>query len=240
MAGPPVSSERQLSKGIQMSEVTSTGAVVAGTKGLWAAVGVLGVAVVGLGGALYTTLQPRQEPQPVVSEQPAAGPAAPAASAPVAEKATPAPAPVAQHKPRPVPVKKPAEVHSDPVVAAPFPTPVPAPAPVCVDCATVSNVTPIEREVETSGTGAVAGGVLGAIIGNQIGRGQGRDVATVIGAIGGGVAGNQIEKKMKKVVAYRIDLRMDDGSRRTLELDRPLGIGERVRYDGQALQPLNG
>ena len=219
-----------------MSEVTSTGAVVAGTKGLWAAVGVLGVAVVGLGGALYTTLQPKQEPLPVVSAQPAE-PAAPAAPAPVAEKASPAPAPVVQHKPRPAPVKKaPVEVHPAPVAVAP----VPAPVPVCVDCATVSNVIPIERVVETSGTGAVAGGVLGAIIGNQVGRGHGRDVATVIGAIGGGVAGNQIEKKMKKVVAYRIDLRMDDGSRRTLELDRPLGVGERVRYDGHTLQPLNG
>lgn len=224
-----------------MSEVTSTGAVVAGTKGMWVAVGVLGVAVVGLGGALYATLHPK-EPQPVVSVAQPAEPVAPVVLAPVPEKAAPAPAPVAQHKPRPSPVKKPAEAHSvpAPVAAAPAPVPVPAPAPICGDCATVSSVTPIEREVETSGTGAVAGGVLGAIVGNQVGHGQGRAVATMIGAIGGGVAGNQIEKKMKKVVAYRIDLRMDDGSRRTLEHDRPLGVGERVRYDGHTLQPING
>ena len=78
----------------------------------------------------------------------------------------------------------------------------------------------------------------GAIVGNQIGRGSGRDVATVIGAIGGGIAGNQIEKKMKRVLAWQVDLRMDDGSRRSFELDRPLTVGERVRYDGASVQPL--
>lgn len=225
-----------------MSEVTSTGAVVAGTKGLWIAVAVLGVAVVGLGGALYTSLRTKEEPQPVVSVAQPAAPLAPAAPAPVPGQAAAAPAPSAQHQPRPASVKKPAEVRAAPapLAAAPVPAPVPAPAPICGDCATVSSVTPIEREVETSGTGAVAGGVLGAIVGNQVGRGHGRDVATVLGAIGGGVAGNQIEKKMKKVVAYRIDLRMDDGSRRTLELDRPMAVGERVRYDGQTVQPIKG
>lgn len=220
-----------------MSEVTSTGAVVAGTKGLWAAVGVLGVAVVGLGGALYSTLQQKTEPLPAMSTVPAAAvAAAPVAPEPVAEKPVVAPA-AAPAKLRPAPVKKtqsPAEIRPAPVAAAP----VPAPVPVCVDCATVSAVTPIEREVPTGGTGAIAGGVLGAIVGNQVGRGSGRDAATIIGAIGGGIAGNQIEKKMKRVVVYQIELRMDDGSRRTLELDRPLSVGERVQYDGNTLQPL--
>jgi outer membrane lipoprotein SlyB len=220
-----------------MSEVTSTGAVVAGTKGLWAAVGVLGVAVVGLGGALYTTVQEKTEPVPMVSAAPAEmAAAAPVAPAPVAEQPAAAPA-AAPAKPRPAPIKKtqaPAETRPAPVAAAP----IPAPVPVCGDCATVSAVMPVEREVPTGGTGAIAGGVLGAIVGNQVGRGSGRDAATIIGAIGGGIAGNQIEKKMKRVVAYQIELRMDDGSRRTLELDRPLSVGERVRYDGNTLQPL--
>ena len=219
-----------------MSEVTSTGAVVAGTKGLWAAVGVLGVAVVGLGGALYATVQEKTEPLPILSAAPAEPvAAAPVAPAQVAEK--PVAATAAPAKPRPAPVKKtqaPAETRPAPVVVAPLP----APVPVCGDCATVSAVTPVEREVPTSGTGAIAGGVLGAIVGNQVGHGSGRDAARIIGAIGGGIAGNQIEKKMKKVVAYQIELRMDDGSRRSFELDRPLTVGERVHYDGNTLQPL--
>jgi len=114
-----------------------------------------------------------------------------------------------------------------------------APAkPVCTDCATVTAVTPFEREGQGSGTGAVAGGVLGAIVGNQVGQGQGKDLATIIGAIGGGIAGNQVEKKMKKVTLYQVDLRMDDGSQRTLELDTPVGVGARVRIDGNTLRPL--
>ena len=220
-----------------MSEVTSSGAVVAGTKGLWVAVGVLGAAVLGLGGALVYT-QRTSLPEAGIAP-PVAVPAQPAVAATV--EAQPAAAPVA--KPRSPVVKKAPAAATSTTVATPAPTPAPepvlvAPAPVCLDCATVTAVTPVEREVPTGGTGAVAGGVLGAIVGNQIGRGSGRDVATVIGAIGGGIAGNQIEKKMKRVLAWQVDLRMDDGSRRSFELDRPLTVGERVRYDGASVQPL--
>lgn len=215
-----------------MSEVTSSGAVVAGTKGLWVAVGVLGAAVLGLGGALVYT---QRTPLPEVSiAPPVAVQAQPAVAATV--EAKPA-EPVA--KPRPAVVKKAPAAPAPTTAATPAPSPEPVRvAPVCVDCATVTAVTPVEREVPTGGTGAVAGGVLGAIVGNQIGRGSGRDVATVIGAIGGGIAGNQIEKKMKRVLAWQVDLRMDDGSRRSFELDRPLAVGERVRYDGASVQAL--
>lgn len=218
-----------------MREVTSSGAVVAGTKGLWVAVGVLGAAVLGLGGALVYT---QRTPLPEASiAPPVAVPAQPAVAA--TAEAKPAAAPVA--KPRPAVVKKAPAAPAPTAVVTPAPAPEPvrvAPAPVCVDCATVTAVTVIEREVPTGGTGAVAGGVLGAIVGNQIGRGSGRDVATVIGAIGGGIAGNQIEKKMKRVLAWQVELRMDDGSRRSFELDRPLTVGERVRYDGASVQAL--
>lgn len=219
-----------------MSEVTSSGAVVAGTKGLWVAVGVLGAAVLGLGGALVYT---QRTPVPDVSVAPPAAAPAEHAVAPPVEAKPVAAAPVA--KPRPAVVKKAPAATAPTTVATPAPAPEPvrvAPAPVCVDCATVTAVTPVEREVPTGGTGAVAGGVLGAIVGNQIGRGSGRDVATVIGAIGGGIAGNQIEKKMKRVLVWQVELRMDDGSRRSFELDRPLTVGERVRYDGASVQPL--
>lgn len=221
-----------------MNEVTSSGAVAAGTKGLWAAVGVLGVAVVGLGGTLYAT---QRAPLPEVSIVPPVAVVAEAA-APAAPPAPVAAAPAAVVKPRPAAVKKPVPVAAAPTaITTPAPVPVPVvtvPPPVCVDCATVSAVTPIEREVATGGTGALAGGVLGAIVGNQIGRGSGRDAATIIGAIGGGIAGNQVEKKMKKVLAYQVELRMDDGQRHTLELDTPLTVGARVRYEGGNLQPL--
>lgn len=209
-----------------MSDISSGAAAgVAGTKMLWVAVGVLGAAVIGLGGALYY-----QHDKPAAETTvPTAVPAMPAASAPAATSAP-------DKKPQAAPPRTAAKP-ATPVAATPQ-APAPAAKSACVDCATVVAVTPIEREGQGSGAGAVAGGVLGAIVGNQIGQGQGKDVATVIGAIGGGLAGNQVEKKMKKVTVYRVELRMDDGSRRTLELGSPIGVGARVRVDGPNLVPL--
>ncbi len=216
-----------------MSNISPGAVVATGTKTLWAAVGVLGVAVVGLGGALYYT-QAQKSPEAAAPSPAIAVPASvfePAVRQPVAEKATPAvpapaPRPAAAKTARPTAVAAPVEAKAAPA------------KPVCADCATVTAVTPIEREGQGSGTGAVAGGVLGAIVGNQVGQGQGKDLATIIGAIGGGIAGNQVEKKMKKVTVYQVELRMDDGSQRTLELDAPVGVGARVRIDGNALLPL--
>lgn len=213
-----------------MSDISPGAVVASGTKTLWAAVGVLGAAVVGLGGTLYYT-QSQKSPDAAVPVATVAVPAAmpePAARQPVAEKAAPAPVPrpVATKTAKPAPAVAPLEAKAVPV------------KPVCANCATVTAVTPVEREGQGSGTGAVAGGVLGAIVGNQVGQGQGKDLATIIGAIGGGIAGNQVEKKMKKVTVYQVDLRLDDGGRRTLELPAPIGVGERVRLDGDTLQPL--
>src|SRR6218665_3286972 len=114
-----------------MNEVTSSGAVAAGTKGLWAAVGVLGVAVVGLGGTLYAT---QRAPLPEVGIVP---PVAVVAEAPAAPPAPVAAAPVAVVKPRPAEVKKPVPVAAaSTTIATPAPVPVPVvtgPPPVCVD-----------------------------------------------------------------------------------------------------------
>ncbi len=216
-----------------MSNISPGAVVATSAKTLWAAVGVLSVAVVGLGGALYYT-QAQKSPEAAVQGPAVAAPAqVPAIEAadrpPLAEKAKPAgpaPRPVATKTAKPAPVAAPVEAKAVPA------------KPVCTDCATVTAVTPIEREGQGSGTGAVAGGVLGAIVGNQVGQGQGKDLATIIGAIGGGIAGNQVEKKMKKVTVYQVDLRLDDGSQRTLELDAPVGVGARVRIDGNALIAL--
>lgn len=215
-----------------MSDISTTVTAASGAKALWAAVAALGVTVVGLGGALYYT-QAQKSPE---TAAPVATLAVPAVAPP---PAVPEKAAVVETRPKPAPkplVAKPAKPAVEPapvVVAKPVP-----PKPVCTDCATVAAVNRFEREGEASGTGAVAGGVLGAIIGNQVGRGQGKDVATVIGAIGGGIAGNQVEKKMKKVAVYQVELRMDDGSRRTLELSESVAVGARVRVDGNNLAPL--
>jgi len=101
----------------------------------------------------------------------------------------------------------------------------------CANCGTVEAVRTVELKGEGTGLGAVAGGVTGAVIGNQIGSGRGNTAMTVIGAAGGAFAGNEIEKNVKKRYAYRITVRMEDGSFRTVSQSQPptVGVGDKVR-----------
>lgn len=208
--------------------------VVAGSKGLWVAVGLLSVAVAGLGAALivqhHASPASGAEPSSLSADAPSTspelthGPAVP----PKSKVWSVAKAPAGQ---------RPANAMGNaPMAYAP---PAPIAPPACADCATVVAVTPIEHEGSAGGAGAVAGGLLGALVGNQFGRGSGKDALTVLGAIGGGVAGNQIEKTMKKVTTYRVDLRMDDGRTAQLEVSHPAGVGQRVRLQGRTLEPLS-
>jgi len=256
------------------------------TKPLWAAVGVLGVAVVALGASLvYVQSRPvdgHAALAAMTSEQPpelALSGARPSLTAgesldaredlvapPARAAATPARPVPATAAARPAVRSTPAPA-AGPVVASPVPSPAPAPvvaaagtpaagpAPsvvtesgvlvsqpvpqrvVCSTCGTVEAVTPIQRNAsQGSGVGAVAGGALGAVVGNQIGKGSGRMLATVIGAVGGGLAGNAIEKNMKKQTVYQVQVRMEDGSLRTLEQSSPATVGARVTVEGNQMR----
>lgn len=125
----------------------------------------------------------------------------------------------------------------EPVAAAKAPAAKTAPAqraaaPVCSDCGVVQAVTTVQRKGEGTGLGAVAGGVIGGVIGNQMGGGSGKDAMTVIGAVGGGMAGHEIEKRQRATTEYRIEVRMNDGSLRTLTQAQPLAVGQSVRVVG--------
>ena len=226
-----------------MNDTTqATAPTAAAANSLWAAVGVLGVVVVALGSALYF-VQTQKEELRVANN-------ASGAAASVTSTAPQAPEPVVEPT-RPEAKKQPAgqTKHANqtaraaasadkPVVSIASPAVVPPAREVCLNCGTVTASTPIEREGTGSGAGAVAGGVLGALLGNQIGQGQGKDVATIVGAVGGGIAGNSVEKKMKKQTVFQVQVRLDDGSTRTLEQAEPVGVGVRVRVEGSTLQPL--
>jgi outer membrane lipoprotein SlyB len=109
---------------------------------------------------------------------------------------------------------------------------------VCAVCGTVESVTPIQREAAAgSGVGAVAGAVLGGLLGNQVGGGDGKTIATVIGVLGGGWAGNTVEKRMKKETVYQVEVRMEDGSTRSVEQSSPAAVGSRVTVEGNVMGP---
>ena len=102
----------------------------------------------------------------------------------------------------------------------------PVPANSCALCGTVESIRIVELRDEAGGAGATAGGPGP---GEQTVGGGGTAV-TLLGA-GGAIAGSEIEKNTKKRYAYRVTVRMDDGSFRTISLSSPptLAVGDKVR-----------
>lgn len=217
-------------------------------KPLWAAVGVLGAAVLAMGGTmLYQQRTPTPPPAAQValvtpqSKAPGAsnGVADDLIEKPVAAPAKPAPVP-AKKVVKPTPVPAPARA---PSYSGPAPAPATARvAQVCTVCGAVESVTPVERSTKPAGVGVgtVAGGVAGAVLGNQVGQGNGRTVATILGAIGGGFAGNAIEKNVRKEIVYQVGVRMEDGSRRSFEVAQAPAVGSKVTVEGSSLRSNEG
>ncbi len=243
------------------------------SKPMWAAVGILGVAVLGMGG---TMIYQQRTPAPMVASAPAAqvvlaSPAASAATAaaqkagasanananddliekPAPATAQPAPAPAkkvvkATPKPTPAPSPNPVPGYAGAAPApSPYPVAIAAPAPavrVCASCGSIESVTPVTRSTKPDGVGAgaVAGGVLGAVLGNQVGQGNGKILGSIIGAVGGGFAGNTIEKNVRKETVYQVGIRMEDGSRRTLETAQAPAVGSKITVDGTSIRSNDG
>jgi hypothetical protein len=66
------------------------------------------------------------------------------------------------------------------------------------------------------------------VLGHRIGLGNGLKLGTIAGALGGGFAGNAIEGRMRKETVYQVGVRMEDGSRRTMEVAQAPAVGSRV------------
>jgi outer membrane lipoprotein SlyB len=110
---------------------------------------------------------------------------------------------------------------------------------VCASCGTVESIGTVERKGGTTGLGAVAGGLTGLVLGNQFGRGNGRTMMTIAGGAGGAYLGNKIEQNAHRSTAYRIRVRMDDGTLRTFyQNEAPaLAVGGQVKIIGNAVVP---
>ena len=230
----------------------------ASAKPLWAAVGLLGAAVLAMGGTMIYQQRTPAPLAPVAVVAPAAAlPLAAASTAslgaaddlsekPTAAPSKPAPAPTPAPakkvvKPTPRPAPAPSYAGNSPAPSA-MPAPAPVVVQVCATCGSVESVTAVQRTTKPDGpgVGAVAGGVMGAVLGNQVGRGNGRIAATVIGAVGGGLAGNAIERNVRKETVYQVGVRMDDGSRRTIEVAQPPSVGSKVTVDGSTIRGNGG
>lgn len=99
----------------------------------------------------------------------------------------------------------------------------------CRDCGVVEKVVPVKVKGEGTGIGAVAGGVVGGVLGHQVGGGNGKKVMTVVGAVGGGLAGHEIEKQARSNTVYKVHVRMDDGTTRTVTQSTAPAVGARIK-----------
>ena len=89
-------------------------------------------------------------------------------------------------------------------------------------CGTVESIRTVEVRDEAGG--GSAGGLTGAVSGKD-------RSTTILGTAGGAASESEIETNMKKRFAYRVTVRMDDGSYRTVSLSDPpaLAVGDKVR-----------
>ena len=105
----------------------------------------------------------------------------------------------------------------------------------CRECGVVESVTAVKVQGQANGTGAVVGGVGGAVVGNRIAGRDNRALGGVIGAVGGGLIGNAIEKHQHSSIVYDVNVRMSDGSLRTVRESTAPTLGEKVRVEADGL-----
>ena len=113
-----------------------------------------------------------------------------------------------------------------------------AAASVCTTCGTVESVKTEKHKGEGTGLGAVGGAVLGGVVGHQMGDGNGKKALTVLRAVVGGIAGNEVEKQARSTTVYQVQVRMDNGSTRTVTQAAAPAVGSRVEIQGNQLKPL--
>jgi outer membrane lipoprotein SlyB len=209
---------------------------------LWVGLGALVATTLAMGAALVQIYnRSADEVAPAIPLTPGGAIAATVEALPPLEPVEPIAEPALK---KPVPKTAKTSAHKAPVAskssanansAAGAPVAVATTPLMCAQCGRVESVTPFQREAAPSGAGAVAGAVLGGMVGNQFGGGDGKTLATIAGALGGGWAGNTVEKKMKTETAYRVEVRMENGSLRTVEQTQPATVGARVTVDGATL-----
>ena len=105
----------------------------------------------------------------------------------------------------------------------------------CAECGVVVSVRQIEVKGQGTGLGAVAGGVAGAVVGKELSGGK--DLGTLVGAAGGAIAGHQIERHARTTKRYQVQVRMTDGSVRTVTYSTAPAwkAGDRVRLENGKL-----
>jgi outer membrane lipoprotein SlyB len=102
----------------------------------------------------------------------------------------------------------------------------------CAICGTVESVRIVEVRMETEGTGIKSNESDDLAAGRPAGQGNEKASTTILGVTGGFFSGSSgVESGSRKRNAYRVTVRMDDGSYRTVSLSSPpaFAVGDKVR-----------
>jgi outer membrane lipoprotein SlyB len=101
----------------------------------------------------------------------------------------------------------------------------------CANCGVVEAVRALQPPSQAAGVGAVTGEVSGSTAGSQAGRGNSRTALGILGAVGGAYGGHAIPRYSLSQLSYRVSVRMEDGSKRTVysAAAPEFVVGEKVR-----------
>ena len=100
----------------------------------------------------------------------------------------------------------------------------------CAICGTVESIRTVEVRAEADSI--KSGEFPDSPPSGRAGQGSGKNTMTILGAAGGFFSGSSdAESDARKRNAYRVTVRMDDGSYRTLSLSSPptFTVGDKVR-----------
>ena len=119
---------------------------------------------------------------------------------------------------------------------APLP-PVAQTKPACTSCGVVESVVETTKAGAGTGLGMAGGAIGGAVVGKQFGNGRGSNALAILGALGGAYAGHQVEKSVRSTKSFEVQVRMEDGSLRTVNsaTQPSWRQGDRVRVDGGSI-----
>lgn len=119
---------------------------------------------------------------------------------------------------------------------APLP-PVAQTKPACTNCGVVESVAETTKAGAGTGLGMAGGAIGGAVVGKQFGNGRGSNALAILGALGGAYAGHQVEKSVRSTKSFEVQVRMEDGSLRTVNsaTQPSWRQGDRVRVDGGSI-----
>lgn len=101
----------------------------------------------------------------------------------------------------------------------------------CRQCGVVEAVRQVQIKGHGISPGAVSGDAGGSIVASQFGRGHGRGAIGAIDTPWGGYAGPEVDNKTRTATSFRVVVRMEDGSTRTVyQAAAPtFGVGGKVR-----------